>query len=498
LWRNSITFALGALAAALSTWLGTIEVFDLSVNYQSALRMVQGQKLYTDFYIPNGPVAALVLMPFARFFSPGSSLLFSSALLNAVATLVADILLRRLHVPPLFRYLGVVLTAIWFLPPMGAFYHDHLAYLFVLIAIATRSQWTSAFFIALAFHTKQTVGGPATIAFIVSRIFFSEKPRRMRSALGYLVRATVMTGLLCLLWAFFFGWRNYSLYTLEYPGEYLGSSGQLVKRVLFELLASIFFPFRINPVRMFEEWGKGRLFYYPVVVAIYFCFWALWFPRRKDLSHLYENLARLVLSTLWCGALLGRSFIHLFFGTGISLAIAFALTLKSVSYSRGITLATGGLLALIGIVFIIYGRGIARPSAIEYRKTAIHPLRIVDTYHTQALYLIADHIRRNPGDYYLTDNVSAPVALALGTPPVNPCVDYHIGTAVPGNPERRLKWQSDLVDKLAAIQVRYVIRVRDRLLTVPLTLMDEYLKANFRRIIHHGTHELYESNRFKK
>ena len=112
---------------------------DQSIMLDGAHRIISGQSPYRDFVMPFGPMAFWAQAVFSRGFGLNHfSCLLAGAVANILATLFSVLIMRQLfpnrrHV----SYLAGFVTAIWFSPPFGTLWMDHVAFLFSLFAILT-------------------------------------------------------------------------------------------------------------------------------------------------------------------------------------------------------------------------------------------------------------------------------------------------------------------------------------------------------------------------
>jgi hypothetical protein len=169
-------FSVGMASLVLGLGVSSLDInHDLAIAASSALRLTAGQRLYVDYSEPHGPIAGWVLALFTLVApSVGWALVLASGALNlAGALLVWTVVLKSTRNAETAFHAGL-LTAAWFLPVFGGYYHDHLAYSLVLAGFAChtfigerfkRAGLTAVFFV-LAYHTKQTVaiGGMLALA----------------------------------------------------------------------------------------------------------------------------------------------------------------------------------------------------------------------------------------------------------------------------------------------------------------------------------------------
>jgi 4-amino-4-deoxy-L-arabinose transferase-like glycosyltransferase len=178
---------------------------DQSIVLDGAHRIISGQIPYSDFLMPFGPMTFWAQAVFSRAFGlTHFSSLLSAAAANMLATLFSVLILRQLfpnrrHV----SYLAGFVTAIWFAPPFGTLWMDHVAFLFSLFAILTtlyglpreedgRSSdllfvlaGCSAF---LAFVSKQNVGlFMLPVCPILLGLSLASNRQRALSSIGYYI-----------------------------------------------------------------------------------------------------------------------------------------------------------------------------------------------------------------------------------------------------------------------------------------------------------------------
>jgi|GEM_PF-938120 len=108
-----------------------------SILFDGAHRIISGQAPYRDFVMPYGPIAFWTQAVFSRMFGLDHfSCIFSAATLNVLATLFSVLIMRKLFPNGRFvSYLAGFLTAIWFAPPFGTLWMDHVAFFFSLFAV---------------------------------------------------------------------------------------------------------------------------------------------------------------------------------------------------------------------------------------------------------------------------------------------------------------------------------------------------------------------------
>ncbi len=458
------TFA--ALLAGLTSLNGLDR--DQCISYLAGLREVSGQTIYQSYFIPHGPVAGLVFSLFLRILPTGGwALIAGSATLNALAALVVGNIVKKTTQSESAAVSAGLLTAIWFLPVFGAYYHDHLAYFWGLLALwcwleegVTAAIFSGAL-ITLAFHTKQTVGLAVLIGFALALAFTHPKATRYRLSAwiaGFLLCHVVVLGT---LWLKGVG-QNYFLYNFVYAWHF--SSSAPAEKGWLAVLTGFLLPFHINPVLMIAEGGWGRLAFYPVVMAIYLAY-ASALKNRPSFSLVFA-----LFSTVIGGSLLGRLHAHLFLGMGIVIVLLSYRSLWSSS-----VVATYAALGLL-YVFVLHGRIV--PTNPYYASTDLAPLRIGANSQSLSNEQILRYLRSHPGEYALIGDSSDLIPLALRKSPWNPSVNFTQLT-IPKKPTLRKRWESDFLAAVSSHDVKQIVIARKFLEVFPLirqSLETEYLK----------------------
>jgi hypothetical protein len=114
--------------------------YDQSGVFDGAWRLVQGQVIYRDFFVPYGPTIFFIQWLFFRIAGVDlSSMVLSAAVVNSLAVVIVIWLIRRLLPDPDQRptaVAGGLLTAVWFQAPTGTLWFEQVAFLFNLISLA--------------------------------------------------------------------------------------------------------------------------------------------------------------------------------------------------------------------------------------------------------------------------------------------------------------------------------------------------------------------------
>lgn len=249
---------------------------DHTIFYEAGLRHLFGQVPYKDFYVPQGALTGFMFFPFLLITPTGGfALILASALVNMAATGVIWAIVKTVTGRVFYAFAGALLTAIWFLPVMGSFYCDHLAYLFVLVAVIVflKLGWSwsgtliAAVFFVLSYHTKQTVGVGAMAAFLVAALAVWGKRLVSWDLVGRFLAAYLVFHLLSLgIIAYFGEFGQYYRYSVSGPMFHVVQGHG---KNIWGFIITLVMPWNINPYLMVKDFGLGRLIFYPVVLAVY-------------------------------------------------------------------------------------------------------------------------------------------------------------------------------------------------------------------------------------
>jgi hypothetical protein len=114
-------------------------LFDQSVLFDGAWRLMQGQVIYRDFFTTFGPVAFVIQWLFFRIWGVDfSAMVLSAAILNSLAAVCVMRIIRRLLPDPQFRLAAIaggILTGFWFQAPFGTLWFEQTSFFFNLIAL---------------------------------------------------------------------------------------------------------------------------------------------------------------------------------------------------------------------------------------------------------------------------------------------------------------------------------------------------------------------------
>ena len=518
LW-GALALVIG-VAACLST-ISSMSTLtpDSAIPYQIALRNLQGQIPYKDYYMPYGLVDAMLLTLFFAI-APGGSvgLMIASATLNVTTALLVWAVVRAVTVDEEAAIVGGVLTGAWFSPIFGSFYSDHFAYALNLAAFLwyirlpsgyARAIGTALLF-ALAFYAKQPVGVIGLLAFLVASTLVVRHnvllKRDIYSVIGFYILSHLSVWLLIYIFTDF---HQFFDYTFLLAAKY-GAETRDFARIAYHLLL----PYGINPFNMISERGLGRLVFYPVVLTVYLAYYVV-FGTLKSQAAINKMRARerntmfalvfVALSTLWSAAFLGRNFAHSAFGIGA----VFALTTSLWQYNRKPwKYAIAGLLALTALAHLVYYRQLLSTPDKYYSQTGLSPIRITSNAHregvgSQSVRDAIDFLRDKPGEIALLDDDTYLIPLALERAPVNPPVWYTAGETIPLGQYQIAEWQDEFIGVLEAKRTRFVISSTTLSLDEPLEYgyrgnmlailpkLAEYIQEQYSLVLESGTIRIY-------
>lgn len=455
----------------ISTMNGVYE--DPLMDYEAGLRHLQGQVLYRDFYLPHGPLGGL-LFAFFLLLTPtgGFALILASVTLNVVAVILIWKILLITTNSLRYAFYGGVVTAFWYQVQMGGFYHHHLSYLLILGAflssICNLSQRfkiiVSAICFSLAFHAHQNVGLWGLSAFIImsalfrGRLFFSVKELLSFSGI-YIAGHLIIVGSIFL----FSDINNYFYYTFHIPMEWAS-----VNRHFFHPFISLFIPYSINPVTAFSTPHLGQLFFYPIVVVFYVAYLSIFMKRKSRTKENLFVIAFMIVSTLWCSAVISRSFSEVTFSLGGILAMTLFLWRDKLSYKLEYSIISFYL--IIGVIFLGDNRHFFDNSEVKrFRSTDLFPVKIKQSdfphINLNAVFDVIEYLKGRSGNIAVIDDNGILIPLALRKAPWDPTLYYDQGLTVPSDTREREKWQYDFIEKLEQQKVHFFIN------TLPATNM---------------------------
>jgi hypothetical protein len=212
-----------------------------------------------------------------------------------------------------------------------------------------------------------------------------------------------------------------------------------------------------------RELGLSRFAFYPLVLFVFFSYFVLALAfRREKASREQRALALyLLLSTLWCGALLGRYHGHLFLGMGGVIAVVLALSrdqglLKRPSWEP----AAAALFVALGLVQIWaggVGRSMVKPHQPTFAQSDLYPLRIQASPVTASNAEVVDYLKDKPGDLAVFHGYAFLVPVALRRPSYNPTLFYAAALTVPSKPEGWKRWQQELISAMEKRRPKFVV-----------------------------------------
>jgi hypothetical protein len=451
----------GALLGGTASLLGPH--FDANRIILAAIRVLNSQRAYRDFPIPEGPISAWVLVPFLWLApSIGWAVLLASAALNAFAVACAWRIVLAAGGTVAGARVAAVLTAIWFLPAFGTYYLDHLAYAWVLGALTAYlvvpqvgvRGGLCGVLLALAYHTKQTVGAPALAALLVTIILVDG-----RSALRERANAWIAAGLALghLTVLAIIGLSASLPYYYEHavllPLDFANEDG----RSIWRLPAAVVLPFGVDPLEMLGRRGFGRIAFYPVVLAVYAAYaWLIRVDVRRRQGDVHRTLMFaglfLVLTTTWCSILLGRLYAHVTFGIWCVVGL---MTSTLPPRRRWGVLVFYALLGVAHVAALNWPVGGPRTGSFP----ALRPLLIAN--HDGAIdmagaFAITDYLRGRPGGIAILTDAAEIIPISLRQPTFEPAFDF-TPLNFPRNEERRARWEQTFEKILDERRVRYLV-----------------------------------------
>jgi hypothetical protein len=497
--------ALAVLAAGIAAANGIDH--DQMISYQFALRVLQGQHVYSDFAVPHGPVAGLFFVPFLLVAPTGGwAMILASIALNVVATWLMWAIVRRAGGSAWHACAAAAITAMWYTTVVGTYYHDHVAFAFVLGALLAwlRRQESElgmllpAILLALAFHAKQTVGlvGVAAIGttLLVQRGTRIARWPVVRMALYYACTHAVVLGLIGTLADV----GTYIVATYTIPAAFF------VHKPFWNLITGLLVPYGVFPWQ--ATTGRalaGALLFLPLVATAYLSYAGLWRSRanaRKDPAAL--ALIFLLVATLWSCALLGRSFTEAALGIGGIFALGGLLVRIPARW-----MATAGAgLCVLAIPFIA-AHAIGAPAVGDAGD--MRPVRIVvsdierfGSVNASDVLSAAEYLRGRPGSIATIDDSVFLVPLVLRRAPVQPDVEYHEPLTVPSDPVLRAQWERAFVGALERRSAQYIVsslgdgtnelRLENTRALDTLPLLRAYLDENFALEAQFGQVKVYK------
>jgi hypothetical protein len=500
-WPVDALFVASIAAAGLyGGWAATRGLaLDQTILWQAGLRLLEGQRLYIDFDLPYGPLGPLVAAVLL-WLTPtvGWAIVTGSALLNAAATAGAGVLVRRVTQDRVAGIAAALLTATWFVPVYGAIYVDTIAYAWVLgamLAFAYADDRSGAALVAglacaMAFHTKSSIGAPAVLAVALS-VLAVRGPRAWASRRARWFIAGWWSGLLAVVAAIALSGRfsGYFEATFARPARFAAALGSW--RPVEALAKALVLPFGIDPWQMIVDRGAGRLAFYPVVLVAYAAGAVV--LRRHGPPRLRFVLACAWTTTLLCSALLGRHFTALFFGSGISFALALHAGAPA-RVRRWQAPATIGLV-LLGLV-TAHAEKTFWPARDPFAaETDLRPIALPPAAAASLRGLVGA-VRSTTGAIVSFDERRGNLALlAARRAPAQSAVVLHDALTVPLGADRRA-WEQDEVLRLTSRHVTLAITapslesgirpLRAGMAVEPLPALDQALRSQLPAVVSDG------------
>jgi hypothetical protein len=464
-------FAMGAFSA-------TFDISqDQAISMLAAMRHASGQVVYRDFCEPHGPIAGWLFTLFeVAAPTPGWALCIASGALNAAASLLVGTLIRKEGFDPETSILGGIATAFWFVPGFGTYYHDLLAYVFVLAAwlcwrhggSPRASAMTAATLLALAVHTKQTAGGLGVACFALSQIWTDGLSQTLQQrkvgllALGFVIVAAGVLTVVALTGSIATYWR----YAIQLPVHFASGAGS--GKSLYLLVDAFRSPYNIATAYIVRNYWRLPLNYrltLPIPLVVYASYWV---TARQMVTFGYREGRRrssllffLVLSSLWCASELGRNPTDITFGFGGLAAICTATLISRVWLRRTLI----GLVCAYAIPVAVVMHALLIPSDKFFEMTSLRPVSVRSNpyqFDLEGVKECVRFLRGRPGAIAITDEAAFLVPLALGKAPIGPAGYVHFGLSVPEQGPPVAAFDREFIRLLEDRSVRFVVSV-DRL-----------------------------------
>jgi hypothetical protein len=403
-------------------------------------------------------------------------------------------------------YSGLV-TAAWFLPPFGSYYHDHLAFALVLGAMVPavwrpgvpRGEVVAAMLLAAAFHAKQSIGLAGLAAYAVWWVLVIPAPARARSCGRHLLSYLAVHVFALVAIASMGDVRGYVKYTYELPYLHAAATKLDLARVASLSVA----PYGVNLLDALREGGLGRALFFPVVASIFLAYGTLAVKARSLTRFEPSSLLLLTLATVWCSALLGRTFSHKGFAVGAVLAVTLFLWRHRVPRLAEYLCVVG--FVAIASAFTLTNRGWPTDTAVDLGATDLAPIIVLESdldhvYPTDLREIIA-FVRTRPGGLALVDDRAFLVPLAARQAPLQPSAYFDETLSVPQDGAVRAEWQRDLIAALERHAVRLVLGPSGRspvagetriAAWASLPLVHAWLDERYARVLVAGDVEVWE------
>jgi len=458
-----VLILIATVIQTISTMNGVYE--DPLVDYEAGLRHLQGQVLYRDYYLPHGPFGGL-LFAFFLLLTPtgGFALILASVTLNVIAVILIWKILLITTNSLRYAFYGGLVTAFWYQVQMGGFYHHHLSYLLVLGAFLTSicnlSQRVkiivSAICFSLAFHSHQNIGLWGLAAFIImsalvrGRVFFSVKESLFFSGI-YIASHFTIVGSIFL----FSDINNYFYYTFHIPMKWAS-----VNKHFFHPFISLFIPYSINPVTAFSKPNLGQLLFYPIVALFYIAYLSIFIKRKSLTEENHFTITFMILSTLWCSAVVSRLFTEVTFALGGILAMTLFSWRDKLSYKLEYSIIS--FYIIIGVIFLGNNRHFFDNSEVKhFRSTDLFPVKIKQSdfphINLSAIIDVIEYLDGKLGNIAVIDDNGILIPLALRKAPLDPTLYYDEGLTVPSDIKEREKWQYDFIEKIEQHNILFFV-----------------------------------------
>lgn len=420
---------------------------DSAIFFRAGLREWAGQTAYGDYYVPQGMVAGWVIGQVIPLFSTvGWGILWLTVGLNALATGVTWKIVYAVTHSVRHSAFAALLTALCYTPIMGAFYNDHLAYAFLLLAIwaivgtTTRRALIAGGLCAVAFHTKQPVGVAGMVALVLGTLAVDRR-HTLPVLLGFVLIFLGFIGMFLYQGVL----ENWFTYSIVYPVQF--ASRVRTPWAVFENLVA---PWALWPPHWLRDPQIGQISFYAFALLTYLG-WAVLLTRKLD-RRVWLLLFVAIVSTQASAALLGRLHSQLFFGTG---AVAAVVLWQSRQW-RWTPWAAGLLTASAAVTLGLARLPLQLPHYVATDQ--LSPLVVRDAQDLSDTAWVVHELKKNPGTYALFCTQCYVVPLELGRAALSPPVYFEAGLTFPYYQTNLVApWEQQMIRSLSSTAPKYLV-----------------------------------------